>query len=505
MKPNIYFEPPSRLQLLDKLKHWVRFSDFLLVISGERGSGKSTLLSQLLPEQGDTTLVACHVCSELELNEQVLLEHLSSQFPSHDEVDRAFSDKLHAFSAQLKAVSSAGQKCLIIIDDAEQLTDNALNLLINLHASGAQLVLISGESYAEKVLGSELVKHMEGRVHHIEIPSMTREESYEYLQICHPELSTLPEKQKRELVQLGDGMPGRIETLLAGGKVISSKASKKKTAFPLPGIHMLGIGFVLMAIVALSLWQFMPEKAVVDELEITERVSVPLPVPAENEAEVVTVTPATEPVATEAVEGAEQLQDKALDENALAEKIKADLAARLKEQEAKIEVEQERLAEDSAPVSAPVASAKTVVVEPSPSVVAASKKQSSISNKEEIVLSVNRNPTVKEVEPAAKGVDVSSDEKDLLSWSSSDYTLQMLGARSEESALGFVKSQQEPDKFYLFSTVYKGAPWFVVVYGQYANRDLANASIKRLPAALRKVRPWARSVQGVQIDIRKKK
>jgi septal ring-binding cell division protein DamX len=80
----------------------------------------------------------------------------------------------------------------------------------------------------------------------------------------------------------------------------------------------------------------------------------------------------------------------------------------------------------------------------------------------------------------------------------------LLGARSKKSALDFISKQKGSEQFYYFSTIYKGAPWHVVIYGEFANRDIANSAIKKLPSELRKMRPWARSVRGVQIDIKKK-
>ena len=79
-----------------------------------------------------------------------------------------------------------------------------------------------------------------------------------------------------------------------------------------------------------------------------------------------------------------------------------------------------------------------------------------------------------------------------------------MGARSETSIREFIQAQEQPQRFYYFRTVFKGAPWHVVVYGQYATRAAATRAIAELPPSLRKLRPWARSIAGVKADIRKK-
>jgi len=520
MKSNIYFEPPSRLQLLDKLKHLVRFSDFLLLLSGDRGAGKSTLLDQLQPESEDTTLCSCFIKPEAELSQQKLLESLISQLPSHDAAGTGFADQLKVFHLQLRALSSAGQKCLILIDDAEYLSNEAFELLINLHAAGAQLILMSEPSYAKAVLATDLVKAMEGRVHHVAIEGMSDEESAEYLQVCHPALTSLPEKKKTELISLSGGMPGRIETLLAGGKI--TVPPRKKTAFPLPPIHMMGIGVVLIGIVGVSLWKFMPEELAIDQqVTVEERVTVPLVVPAAAEQ-------------PGAIKLNSEQAEKVVQPEILAEEIpvvREELSARLKEQEDKLNsATQPQVVESVQPSIAGSESKRVVEVEKStqvetvlisavstPEVSKVDTAQLEKDLREVVQASGDTEPSIsppsqkaepqeiksKVVATTAKGL--SQSEQALMNWPDKGYTLQMLGARSAESALGFIKSQKKPGDFYHFSTIYKGLPWHVVVHGTFANRDIANAAIRKLPKELQNVKPWARSIQGVKIDIKSKK
>lgn len=538
MKKNIYFEPPSRLQLLDKLKHFVRFSDFLLLVSGERGAGKSILLSQLQPDASDSTLCFCLVRPEAEISEQQLLAHLMQQFPIHENVGSSYAEQLNLFHLQLKSLESTGQKCLIAIDDAELLSDGALALLLNLHVADAQVLLVSENNFASSLLKMDAVKHMEGRVHHLVIEGMAAEETAEYIELCHPALATLPEKKKLELIQLSSGMPGRIETLLAGGKIAPSTSSRGKRAFPLPALHMAGIATLLIAIVGVSLWQFIPEEEAlpVDVVVLEDRVSLPLSVDTDNERESFKgkgAEPGIVPV--DVVDGADNIIDKK--DDTASDLAKSDLEKRLLEQEEKLSlvrasaekrsasletelreviqsapvnssgvVVEQKVIADSVPVVKPNSS--EVVVEQPPSV-AVSKADLSpkptINSKPAISSkpTVSSKSSIKEIVQVTKAKNTSEDL--LLSWPATGYTLQMSGARSKESALGFIAAQPNSSDFYHFETVYKGLPWHVVVYGRYANRDIANASIRKLPKNLQKVKPWARSVQGVQIDIRKKK
>lgn len=545
MKKNIYFEPPSRLQLLDKLKHFVRFSDFLLLVSGERGAGKSILLSQLQPDASDSTLCFCLVRPEAEISEQQLLAHLMQQFPIHENIGSSYAEQLNLFHLQLKSLESSGQKCLIAIDDAELLSDGALALLLNLHVADAQVLLVSENDFASSLLEMDAVKHMEGRVHHLVIEGMAAEETAEYIELCHPALATLPEKKKLELIQLSSGMPGRVETLLAGGKIAPSTSSRGKRAFPLPALHMAGIATLLIAIVGVSLWQFIPEEEAlpVDVVVLEDRVSLPLSVDTGNEGENFKgkgVEPGIVAV-VDVVDGADDILDKK--DDAASDLAKSDLEKRLLAQEEKLSlvktsaekrsasletelreviksapvsgsgvVVEQKVVADSVPVVKPNSSKEVVEQPPSVAVSEADLSPKPTASSKPIVSSkpsISTKPTVssksslKEVAQVTKAKNTS--ENVLLSWPATGYTLQMSGARSKESALGFIAAQPNSSDFYHFETVYKGLPWHVVVYGRYANRDIANASIRKLPKSLQKVKPWARSIQGVQIDIRKKK
>lgn len=520
MKKNIYFEPSSRLQLLDKLKHFIRFSDFLLLVSGEHGAGKSTLLAQLKPDTEDSTLYYCSVRPEIELGEQQLLALLMQQFPSHEQSGASFADQLSAFHLQLKSIQAAGQKCLITVDDAEYLSEGALALLLNLHAADAQVLLVSNNDFAEKLFASNDVKHLEGRVHHLNIERMSVAETAEYIELCHPAVSTLSEKKKNELIKLSEGMPGRVETLLAGGKVSLSSLPAQRSSFPLPALHMLGVGVLLIAIVAVSLWQFLPESTEpLSEVVTDERVSVPLSLAVTasvegEKADTVSVETAVG-AGDELIEQVPVVNDtQVVETDTPISAVKSDLALRLQQQEAKLNNEN-LVVEETKPSPVKVKPSpleeelRAVVKQNTPSansVPVAVKEQSPSASEAQEKKTVPSVPqTKKALASQNKVADIAPSESVLLTWKSSGYTLQMTGARSKQSALEFIAAQSNPSKFHHFETIYKGLPWHVVVYGQYPNRDIANAAIRKLPKTLQNVKPWARSVQGVQLDIRKKK
>ncbi|MGH1462271.1 MAG: SPOR domain-containing protein [Neptuniibacter sp.] len=514
MKNSIFFEPPSRLQLLDKLKHMVRFSDFLLLVSGDRGTGKSTLVEHLQPDLKDTTLCCCIIRPEGALSQEQLVDNLLSQLPSHHQVSADFSGRLKALYLQVKAMRESGQKCLIIVDDAENLDRPALDLLLNLHLSdssseSAQLLLLMGNDFAEQLVRSKAIKSLEGRVHHLTLEKMSVEEIGEYISLCHPSSESLDQKKKAQLIQLSEGLPGRVDTLLAGGRVSSQSGKPGTRTFPLPAVHMGGIGLVLVAILAISLWQFFPEDNSTPGEASSEVLSVPLPVSVTMSDKKVAETKTQElrqPVSINEDTGsrdAEIAQQKLVN-------AKDDLVKKIEQQEKMLVVSMP--AQESLEVEGKKAAVEDIESELRQVVEKANQKEQAKKNTSVVetppsVASIKVDePEIVKPKQTKKPVQqkYSTTESAILKWDASGYTLQMLGARSKKSALDFINRQKDSANLYYFSTLYKGAPWHVVIYGQFANRDIANATVKKLPVSLRNMKPWARSVSGVQIDIKKK-
>ena len=145
------------------------------------------------------------------------------------------------------------------------------------------------------------------------------------------------------------------------------------------------------------------------------------------------------------------------------------------------------------PAEKPIAPAETS----KPSVEQPTTTAASAPEKPQVVAKTETKPTAKPASPYKQ-------EAALLKLSSTQYTLQLLGTQIENNAINFISGLNSKTNVRYFETVYKEKPWFVVVYGEFTNRDAAIASIPNLPAELKDRKPWARSIASVQADIRKK-
>lgn len=99
--------------------------------------------------------------------------------------------------------------------------------------------------------------------------------------------------------------------------------------------------------------------------------------------------------------------------------------------------------------------------------------------------------------------EYSSREKRLLNSPSHYYTVQLLGAFRKNDVIKVMNHYRLGSKATYYKTEYEGKPWYVLVYGTYKNDHEAEAAIAKLPAGVRKLEPWVKSLASVQAGIRK--
>ncbi len=97
-------------------------------------------------------------------------------------------------------------------------------------------------------------------------------------------------------------------------------------------------------------------------------------------------------------------------------------------------------------------------------------------------------------------------EKWLLSQASSNYTIQLMGARKEVLLHDFVERNQllKQNEIALYQTTFKDKAWFQLLYGVYATKQDAQSAADNLPLNIRKASPWIRRLSAVQKAIRRK-
>lgn len=125
------------------LQYGLQMSEGIVLVTGESGTGKSTLIDGLVTEdlgiQLDPVVIECtnYTGSELLRNYASILTetNMSLEIP----------EALNAITHALIQIKSQGKKSLLVLDEAHQLTEDALLKLVhlaNLKINGEQLVQI---------------------------------------------------------------------------------------------------------------------------------------------------------------------------------------------------------------------------------------------------------------------------------------------------------------------------------------------------------------------------
>ena len=121
-------------------------------------------------------------------------------------------------------------------------------------------------------------------------------------------------------------------------------------------------------------------------------------------------------------------------------------------------------------------------------------------------------PTINQVantEPVKVAATIEETYKDaftpassLLAINESKFTLQLTGMSSAKSLQEFISTHQLPrEDVYLYKTLRNNKPWYVVIYGQFESRNIANNATNNLPDTLSNMGSWAKDYASVHRDL----
>lgn len=493
----VFYSGKQHGKHLDLLLHLSRYSNLLLTVIGQQGSGKTHLKNRML-QQLDSGVVVSLLDTKQATSAAQLLPQISQslnlEIPARADFD-FYLEEIRHFSNQLNI---EGGSCLIVIDNAENLEQDALDLILELattisDSQRPHIALFGRQELFSKLHHKDNIARFESVGHHLPLEAFNESEARSYLEhrcaSVGVERLPLNTQQFANAYKAAKGLPGLLNKALvdqlkqgnavspeipdpetvakkvkspvkpAAAKPKPAKATKPSQTRKLPlwllvaaagGITALLVGFVYKD-------KFLSSKTPETNLAGNPppfRQGMVLDPPPRNPIKAepaVTPPPAPEPlVPPEKTPAAEVLLD---------------------------------LPDDTPSMITPVKPA--TVPQPTPETPAAT-------------------PPAPTKAAATAWVDKGARRESLLMAKPADhYTLQMMGSLDETAVKNYIEAQSvDVGNFSYFEGRYQSKPWYVVVYGDYANRDEALAAIQKLPEALQKQRPWAKNFLSVQNDIR---
>ncbi|MEH6445709.1 MAG: AAA family ATPase [Oceanospirillaceae bacterium] len=299
MSDNLYFEPPSRLQLIDKLTHLLRFSNTILVLAGPSGSGVSTVVEQLHNQAVEDDVYILSLALEANTNLNALLKMLNSAM---DELvnpnEENTLDELSLLHQKIETLAGLQRKLLISIDSSDFLSDEATESLVNLLAANQgkiALTLAGSEQLVGKVSTLVAAENLTDNLHVEMLGPFNRLETEEFIQLRFLRGNDFSKKQLSDIYLNSEGYPGRI-TLMTSEMIKSGKIKLNGKSNLLPIPHIIGIAVLLIGITAVLFWQSFSDDSDLIALEDEARTSQVLELDLDSEEPLVEISTLQQPV-----------------------------------------------------------------------------------------------------------------------------------------------------------------------------------------------------------------
>ncbi|HZX31985.1 MAG TPA: XrtA/PEP-CTERM system-associated ATPase [Rhodocyclaceae bacterium] len=220
--PSFYFGSKQHRRATAYLEYGMHQNEGFIVVTGEVGAGKTTVVRGLLDGLDRSKVVAAHLVST-QLDADDTLRLVSAAFGIRTK-DVSKSDLLMALEAFLVSVTGQGKRCLLIVDEAQNLTPRAveeLRMLSNFQFSNHALLqsFLVGQPEFRQIMQSPHMQQLRQRViASCHIGPLSMEETQAYIEHrlkcagsqCSPEFE--PEAFAA-IYKASGGIPRRINSV----------------------------------------------------------------------------------------------------------------------------------------------------------------------------------------------------------------------------------------------------------------------------------------------------
>ncbi|MFJ4372385.1 SPOR domain-containing protein [Pseudomonas japonica] len=520
--PGFKFFPAQRKPVLGQLHHLARYSQLLLVVTGPQGSGKTLLRQALVASTNKQTVQSVVISARGASDAAAVLAQAAQSL----NVAKA---EVPAILSQVVQLGLTGQEVYLLVDDAEQLGESALQALLELAAGTAEgrpHVFLFGEpSLITSLDGLEIE---EERFHVIELQPYSEDETREYLEQrlegAGRGIEVFTAEQIADIQQNSEGWPGNInqvarDTLIEAMIASRSTVKRPSVGFSMPKKHVLALSAVV--IVAVGAAVLMPKKgdqpktgAPAEQAQLPLGQGQPGNAQSNNGGPAIEFAGSSQPMPLPLVGQSQPVMRGPLAEAAgMNEGEEGGPAGNTALQPPTVTTTAPPEGATAGPAPTPaqpiqpaqtLASAQPVAPVHQPAAPVASKPVAPAPKPAEVAVAKPVAPAAKPVEkPAAKPVAAPAGGTAGGGWYAAqapgNYVVQILGTSSEATAQAYVKAQGGDYRY--FKKNLQGKPLYVITYGSFSSRDAALNAIKALPAKVQAGKPWPRTVASVQQEL----
>lgn len=182
----LFYASKQHSKFLDLLTHLSRYSNLMLTLVGPAGSGKTHIKNRFLSNL-DSGVVVSKMHGDNVADVKDLSARIAQAFNLENHSLSTLSTLIAEFRQNIEAFTEDGKSCLIVIDNAEKLTDASLQLLLelaNTHEDSQRphIVLIGRDEIGERLQTSPHKALFEPVGHLLELSPFTEEETARYME-----------------------------------------------------------------------------------------------------------------------------------------------------------------------------------------------------------------------------------------------------------------------------------------------------------------------------------
>lgn len=501
-KLRTFFGGAGRDELLQRLVEQAHYGAPLSAVCGPLGSGK-TVLADTFRSSFSEEALCVPIQSTLFMNQAQFLEAVLQQLPigaSSPEPMDIVEDLCH-FAERLYLDAKT---LVLIVDDAHELSSEVLEtietLITKVPESGVHVLLL-GESQLSNLLHTALTDELSEKLLEEQLLPMSSNDAIAYIQqklddAGYQGPAPLDNATIGILINESNGMPGAMNARISDALSVSTLTPESPVSpvgaaqqFSWPALgnqYWITAGALCALLLVVLLFPATEEQdqsiPLANEIARDESQRIEIPLDLE---ETIVQTQQNQEMSDQEI-GDQETIDNAI---VVEQDSESDIET--------VQTEPREIASVSKPElnETPFESISEIV------------ESLDLANSDESVASVESVTSEVEVlgsvqDAEATEIIASEFEQQLLSYPAENYTVQIMGSRSEDSVKRFVARELGALNRGYFETRYQEQPWFVVVMGNFVSRDAASRALADLPGDIRELNPWVRSLTDVQSNIR---
>ncbi|SQF94426.1 sporulation domain-containing protein [Paucimonas lemoignei] len=510
--PGFKFFPAQRKPVLGQLHHLARYSQLLLVVTGPQGSGKTLLRQALVASTNKQSVQSVVVSARGASDAAGVLRQVAQAL-------NVAQAEMQAILSQIVQLALTGQEVYLLVDDAEQLGESALEALLGLAdgtPEGRPHVFLFGEaSLIDRLEQLCADAESEGeRFHVIELAPYTEDETREYLEQrlegAGQGIELFTAEQITDIHEHSNGWPGAINQVARDSMIeamIASRSAVKRPSvgFKMPKKYILALGGVVVAGVLAAV--LIPGRGGNTNAPATQPANAQAQLPlgqgtpsaqqSNNGGPAIEFAGNSQPMPLPLVGNSQPVMRGPLAEAAGSGDGDDDgVPVSSIERPPTVTTTAPPAGVAAGPAAAPAAPRSSITpppaaAKPAPAQAATPAPAAKPAPAPTQVATAKPAPAAA-AKPAAGG-----------SWYSSQapghYVVQILGTSSETTAQAFVAEQGGEYRY--FKKTLQGKPLYVITYGNFSDRAAALAAIKVLPAKVQAGKPWPRTVASIQQEL----